>query len=121
MQPNLDYEHDRDRKEKLELVIVDRLPFRAGWFSQLHILRSIFNHARFSVGESLIVCCRRNSARRRRLSSIWQTAGLSGQNLRSSFGHAGDIDAGFVFLHILLRTATAPAFDWRAADRTKSA
>ena len=108
-------------KEKLELVIVDRFPFRAGWFSQLHILRSVPNHARFPVGESFVVCCRRSSARPGSVSGVWQTAGLSGQNLRSSFGHVGDSDAGFVFLHILLRTATAPAFDWRAADRTKSA
>jgi hypothetical protein len=40
VQPDLDYEHEHDRKEKLELVIVDRVPFRAGRFSRLHILRS---------------------------------------------------------------------------------
>src|SRR5204862_7239259 len=115
------YVHEHDRKEKLDLVIVDSFPLRTVWFYQLHPLPSVHNHARFPVGESFVACCRRSSARPASVSGVWHTAGLSGQNLRSSFGHVGDSDAGFVFLHILLRTATAPAFDWRAADRTKSA
>jgi hypothetical protein len=51
----------------------------------------------------------------------WQTADLSGQNLRTDFGHAGDLDVRFVFLRVLLRAAAGPAFDRSAASRTESA
>ena len=59
----------------------------AGFFS-LHILRAIPNYTRFSVGESLVVCCGRDFARAGSVPSLWQTAGLSGQNLRTDFGRA---------------------------------
>ena len=37
MQPVLDCEDERERKEKLELVALDWIPLRAGWFLQLRI------------------------------------------------------------------------------------
>ena len=117
MQPDLDYEHERE--EKLELVALDWVPLRAGWLSYLHILRAIPNYTRFSVGESLVVCSGRNSARAGSIPGVWQTAGLSGQNLRTNFSHAGDIHIRSVFLHIFLRTAAGPAFDRSAASWTK--
>ena len=120
MQPDLDYEHEHDREEKLELVALDWVPLRAGWLSYLHILRAIPNYTRFSVGEFLVVCCGRNSARAGSVPRLWQTADVSGQNLRTSFGHAGDIDVRFIFLRTLLRVAAGPAFDRSAASRTKS-
>ena len=69
MRPDLDYE--REREEKLELVALDWVPLRAGWLSYLHILRAVPNYARFSVGESLVVCCGRDSASARSIPRLW--------------------------------------------------
>ena len=106
MQPDLDYEHERE--EKLELVALDWVPLRAGWLSYLHILRAIPNYTRFSVGESLVVCCGRDFARAGSIPRLWQTADLSGQDLRTNSGRARHIDVRSVFLHIFLRTAAGP-------------
>ena len=118
MQPDLDYEHERE--EKLELVALDWVPLRAGWLSYLHILRAIPNYTRFSVGESLVVCCGRDFARAGSIPRLWQTADLSGQNLRTNSGRARHIDVRSVFLHIFLRTVAGPAFDRSAASWAKS-
>jgi hypothetical protein len=118
VRPDLDYEHERE--EKLELVALDWVPLRAGWLSYLHILRAIPNYTRFSVGESLVVCCGRDSARAGSIPRLWQTADLSGQNLGSSSGRARHFDIRFLFLHILLRTAAGSAFDRSAASWAKS-
>ena len=118
MQPDLDYEDERE--EKLELVALDWVPLRAGWLSYLHILRAVPNYTRFSVGESLVVCCGRDFARAGSIPRLWQTADLSGQNLRTNSGRARHIDVRSVFLHIFLRTAAGPAFDRSAASRAKS-
>ena len=118
MQPDPNYEHERE--EKLELVALDWVPLRAGWLSYLHILRAIPNYTRFSVGKSLVICCGRDSARARSIPRLWQTADLSRQNLRTNSGRARRIDVRFVFLHILLRTAAGSAFDRSAASWTKS-
>src|SRR4029077_9537790 len=118
---DLDHEHEHKREEKLELVALDLIPFRAGCFRQLRILRAIPDYSRFSVGESLVVCCGRNSARAGSLSRVWQSAGLSGQDLRTDFSHAGDIDVRFVFLRVLLRAAAGAPFDRSAAGWTESA
>ena len=77
MRPDLDYEHERE--EKLELVALDWVPLRAGWLSYLHILRAIPNYTRFSVGESLVICCGRDSARAGSIPRLWKTADLSGK------------------------------------------
>jgi hypothetical protein len=106
VQPDPNYEHERE--EKLELVALDWVPLRAGWLSYLHILRAIPNYTRFSVGKSLVICCGRDSARARSIPRLWQTADLSRQNLRTNSGRARRIDVRFVFLHILLRTAAVP-------------
>ena len=118
MPPDLDYEHERE--EKLELVALDWVPLRAGWLSYLHILRAIPNYTRFSEGESLVICCGRDSARAGSIPCLWKTADLSGQNLRPNSGRARRIDVRFVFLHILLRTAAGSAFDRSATSWTKS-
>jgi hypothetical protein len=59
--PDLDYELERE--EKLELVALDWVRLRVGRLSYLHILRAIPNSTRFSVDESLVICCGRDSAR----------------------------------------------------------
>lgn len=97
------------------------VPFRAGWLPQLHILRAISDHARFSVGEFVVVCRGWNSARVGSLPCVWQTAGLSRQDIRANFSHVGDIDVRFVFLRVFLRTAAGPAFDRSASSQTKGA
>jgi hypothetical protein len=106
VQPDLDYEHEGE--EKLELVALDWVPLRAGWLSYLHILRAIPNCTRFSVGESLVVCCGRDPARAGSIPRLWQTADLSGQNLRTNSGRPQHIDVRSVFLHIFYELRQVP-------------
>ena len=52
-------------EEKLELVAVGGISFRAGWLPQLRLFHSVCVYPGFSLGELLIVRHRRSSSRRR--------------------------------------------------------
>jgi hypothetical protein len=78
------------------------------------------NYTRLSVGESLVICCGRDSTRAGSIPRLWKTADLSGKNLRTNSSRARRIDVRFVFLHILLRTGAGSAFDRSATSWTKS-
>jgi hypothetical protein len=76
------------------------------------------------VGESLVVCCRRNFSRAGSVPGIWQSAGLSRQSLRTDFGYAGHIDVRFfsyVFFYQLRQvppSTGAPRVGQKAPDFT---
>jgi hypothetical protein len=77
--------------------------------------------ARFSVGESLVVCCRRIFSCAGSVSGVWQAAALSRQNLWTDFDHTGCIDLWVLFVSDFIRVAPGAALNGSAARWRKSA